>query len=196
MGFSRFRPTPSFILVFFLPFSKNRRKNICVEDHLILLDFVGYYLCKLIVHHCLLRMKRGWEWKDGLYRGEDDKNRKDFSYDRKIILVFLRKNQNWEDENTQKVSTTSIGIMRGHRISNNFPFSMIEWGKSKRKYFGLDYLNLTTRKVSVLVNVWQIFSRLLWHVAPSIDSHFLLYDWQIVCLFCCDTSFLTFQKRT
>jgi hypothetical protein len=29
------------------------------EDHLILLDFVGYYLCKLIVRHCLLRVCDG-----------------------------------------------------------------------------------------------------------------------------------------
>jgi hypothetical protein len=34
------------------------------DDHLILLDFVGYFLCKLIVHHCLL-----WWMEDGMESG-------------------------------------------------------------------------------------------------------------------------------
>lgn len=54
---------PSLILVFSMvsPFLSLRIQEPTKEylkDHLILLDFVGYYLCKLIVHHCLRRACR------------------------------------------------------------------------------------------------------------------------------------------
>lgn len=82
MGFSSW---PSFILVFFSFFSsffynshtshtrsssshtswslllllEPTISSFWTEDHLILLDFVGYYLCKLIVRHCLIRVCDG-----------------------------------------------------------------------------------------------------------------------------------------
>lgn len=85
-----FRPMPSLILVFpssflFLFQGPRRRRREYREDHLILLDFVGYYLCKLIVHHCLLWVGAGTVSGMSLSAAEMGERMKKISYDEKII---------------------------------------------------------------------------------------------------------------
>lgn len=79
--FSVSRPRPSLLILLFssvvspsVPFRIREPTKEYREDHLILLDFVGYYLCKLIVHHCLWRERErvGWDFSEMSFDKEEE----------------------------------------------------------------------------------------------------------------------------
>lgn len=157
-----FRPSPWFIL-FPLPtqppISRAGRREY-LEDHLILLDFVGYYLCKLIVHHCLLWRGDGSE---GILCSMSSCTRKsERRIEEKISRMMER--LSWRVELVKYKNINNFPFIRFHRRDQQQFLAIDGFRRRKSERNTLDYLNLTgdiPRFCRILVNILTNIFRLV-----------------------------------
>lgn len=121
-----------------------------LEDHLILLDFVGYYLCKLIVHHCLLREDEEiCVCMLSMQPEKRKKNGKDSSYDGKIIVFGEKELVVYK--NINNFASTKKKLKKNQQQSSDD--GLREEKEIKGKYFGLSQFNEKKENSRSLVNV-------------------------------------------
>lgn len=165
------------------------------DDRLKLLDFVGYYLCKLIVHHCLLLLRGmdGLAFCTIVLHPKRGKNKKSLTWGGCKDYLLWGKMKNWWNI---KISTIFL-----NKTSNNLPL-MDQKRKIKTKYLGLSQFEGNFSFLSPLMfdKYFPLCNRaceraLISNIFYSVLLVFVRHNYVFI-LLCCDRSFLTTQKGT